>query len=160
MCPVRRVDDDRAGPGALGILVPPGRRTFLILRPRSLSWDLLVLRTTWEMGTGGVRPAFREMGRDEATEASQKLIVALEQGSTGGGRIETVRTSDGTGCWLRVTLGAFSLLACPRCPGQPYQPLVLTDAEAPAALAKVRKVLCPPPEVEQEVYFNTRNFQR
>jgi hypothetical protein len=31
MCPLRRVEDDRAGPSALGILVPPGRRTFLIV---------------------------------------------------------------------------------------------------------------------------------
>ena len=40
----RRVDDDRAGPAAMGILVPPGRRTFLILRPRALAWDLILLR--------------------------------------------------------------------------------------------------------------------
>jgi hypothetical protein len=159
MCPLRRVEDNRAGSAALGILVPPGRRTFLILRPRSLSWDLLLLRTTWEVGTGIVRPAFREMSRNEATAVAQDLFRALEEWSAGGsGRIDTVRTPDGAGSWLRACLGAFSLLACPRCPGQPYQPLVLKDADAQAAKEEIAKVLCPPPGVEQEVYCNTRNF--
>ncbi len=30
----RRVEGEEAGPDALGILVPPGKRTFVILRPR------------------------------------------------------------------------------------------------------------------------------
>ena len=73
MCPLRRVEDHRAGPSALGILVPPGRRTFLILRPRALSWDLLLLRPNGAQ-------AFREMPQNEATT----LVLALYHALGGG----------------------------------------------------------------------------
>ena len=64
MCALRRVEGDRAGPDALGILVPPARRTFVILRPRALPWDLLLLRDP-------EAEAFRELGRDEAHAAAR-----------------------------------------------------------------------------------------
>ena len=54
----RRVDDERAGSAALGILVPPSRRTFVILRPRSLEWDLPLIRADG---------AFHDMSREEAS---------------------------------------------------------------------------------------------
>ena len=37
----RRVEPHQAGARALGILVPPGPKTVVILRPRGLDWDLL-----------------------------------------------------------------------------------------------------------------------
>jgi hypothetical protein len=155
MCPLRRVEDDRAGPAALGILVPPARRTFLILRPRSLSWDLVLLRAPEGR-------AFREMGHPEAQAAARALGSALEAWAGGGdGRIEEIANPEGEGFRLRVRAGAFVLLACARRPGQPYQPQDFPDAAAArAAAAALASVLCPPPGIEQEYYFNTRHFGR
>jgi hypothetical protein len=153
MCAFRRVEDERAGPAALGILVPPGRRTFVILRPRALAWDLLLLREA--DGT-----VFRDLSHDEAAMEAQRLYRGLEAWSAGGpGAVETV-PAEGGGLWLRVRVAAFTLLACPRTPGQPYRPLVLTDAEALAAARGLAEVLCPPAGVEQELYFNGRHFTR
>src|SRR4051794_38728939 len=99
MCPLRRVDDDRAGPAALGILVPPGRRTFLILRPRALSWDLLLVR-------GAEGPAFLDMSRDEAAAAGQGVYRALREWAAGGpGAVEVVPAPEGRGAWLRARVG-------------------------------------------------------
>jgi hypothetical protein len=64
MSPLRRVFGERSGPTALGILVPPGRRTVLILRPRALAWDLLLTHP-------GPAAPFRELGRDEAEAAAE-----------------------------------------------------------------------------------------
>jgi hypothetical protein len=156
MCALRRVADDQAGPAALGILVPTGRRTFLILRPRSLSWDLLLLRAP-----GGT--AFREMGREEATAAAHAFAQALERWSLGsaGGAVETVPAPEGQGFLLRAGVEGFHLLACSRRPGQAYQPAVFADADsARAAADQLASVLCPPAGVEQELYCNTRNFAR
>src|SRR3954451_16115019 len=95
----RRVDDDRAVPAALGILVPPGRRTILILRPRALAWDLILVRAA----TAG---AFRERGRDEANVAAHDLHQALEEWAAGGpGLVEAVRAPEGKGFWLRAGVG-------------------------------------------------------
>jgi hypothetical protein len=153
MCPLRRVEDHRAGPSALGILVPPGRRTFLILRPRSLAWDLLLLRPN-------SANAFRELPRDEADRLAQEMYQALKHWSEGAsGHVEEVASPDGRGFWVRVRVGTFALLVCGRQPGQPYQPLAFPDAEtALTAAGQVRAVLRPPQHIEQEVYLNTRHF--
>jgi hypothetical protein len=50
-----RVDAQRAGPAALGILVPPGDKTLVVLRPRGLEWDLLP--ALW-MGDAIAAPVF------------------------------------------------------------------------------------------------------
>ena len=153
MCPLRRVEDQRAGPSALGILVPPGRRTFLIVRPRSLPWDLLLLRSDSPN-------AFRELHRDEAHSLAEELFHALGNWSNGAaGHIEEVASPDGCGFWLRVGVGPFAFLACGRTPGQPYRPLLFPDGDsALAAAGQLRKILRPPRDVEQEVYFNTQHF--
>jgi hypothetical protein len=150
---LRRVTDRRAGPAALGILVPPGPRTFLILRPRSLAWDLVLV---------GADGAFREMGRDEAEAAAAHLGRALDEWAAGGpGAVEAVAAPDGRGCWLRVGVGPVTLVACPRDPGRPYRPAVFADpAAARAAAGQLAAVLCPPAGVAQELYFNTRHFGR
>ena len=73
MSPLRRVEAGRAGPGALGILVPPGRPTVLILRPRALPWDLLLVRA----GEGGeAGTPFLHLERQEAEAAAEGLIQA------------------------------------------------------------------------------------
>jgi hypothetical protein len=149
---LRRVTDRRAGPAALGILVPPGRRTFLILRPRALAWDLVAV---------GGDGAFRELARAEADEAARGLGRALDEWAAGGpGAVEAV-AAPGGGRWLCARVGAFALLACPREPGRPYRPAVFADADsARAAAAQLAAVLCPPAGVAQEMYFNTRHFGR
>lgn len=151
MCPLRRVDDEQAGPAAVGLLVPPSRRTFVILRPRALEWDLLLVR-------GPDSEAFLEMSLDEAHAAAQMLFRALrEWGGGGAGHIDVVEPE-----WqLRASVGSFCLLACRREPGQPYRPQTFADAAAAqAAAAELARILCPPPEIEQEIYFNTRHFSR
>src|SRR5690242_12997246 len=107
MCALRRVADDQAGPAALGILIPPGRRTFLILRPRSLCWDLLLVRAPGAT-------SFREMGREEANAAAHSLVRALEEWSlgSGGGTVEPVSAPDGRGFLVRAGVEEFHLLAC------------------------------------------------
>jgi hypothetical protein len=155
MSAFRRVEGALAGPAALGILVPPGRRTVLILRPRALAWDLLLVRA-------GEGSAFREMGLDEAHAAAQGLHRALEAWAAGGpGRVEPVALPEDQGFWVRAGVGRFTLLACPRLPGQPYRPLVLADAvSAQAAAGDLAAVLCPPAGADQELYFNARHFSR
>ena len=155
MSAFRRVEGREAGPAALGVLAPPGRRTFLILRPRALPWDLVLLQPA----NGSV---FCEMDRDEATAAAGALVRALEEWAAGGpGRVETAAAPQGPGLWLRVHAGPFSLLLCPRAPGQPYQALRFADGDAArAAAADLAPVLQPPSGAQQEVYFNTRHFGR
>ena len=156
MSPFRRVEGRDAGPAALGVLAPPGRRTFLILRP----------------ACAAVGPAcccgqthgslFHEMDREEATAAAGQLVRALEEWAAGGpGRVETAAAPQGQGVWLRVHAGPFSLLLCPRAPGRPYEAQRFADDDAArAAAADLAPILHPPPGGRQELYFNTRHFSR
>jgi hypothetical protein len=149
----RRVDDANAGPTALGILIPPSRRTFVILRPRSLSFDLLVLRQA--DGT-----QFREMSHDEAQAAAHHLYRALHEGAGGGIGVEAVTDLNHSGSWLRLQVGSLFLIACCRSPGKAYVPLFFADADTVRdAIARLTAVLCPRAGAEQELYFNTRHFQ-
>lgn len=154
MCPLRRVEDHRAGPSALGILVPPAQRTFVIVRPRSLPWDLLLLRPS-------TMDTFRELPRAEADRLAHELFQALRHWSEGAsGHIEEVASPDGRGFWVRVRVASFALLACARQPGQPYRPLVFADVEtALSAAGQLRDILRPSANIEQEVYLNTLHFQ-
>jgi len=147
----RRVESEQAGPAALGILVPPGRRTFVILRPRSLPWDLVLCRTLQP-------PTFRDLAHDEASACAQALYRGLRDWAAGteAGSLEAAE-ADGR-FLVRLALGPYTLLACPRRPGQPYAPLSGTEEEAWTAAAALRAVLHP--QAEQELYFNLRFFGR
>jgi hypothetical protein len=158
MSTLRLVADDRAGPAAVGILVPPSRRTFLIVRPRPLPFDLLVLADA--RGT-----AFREFDHEQARRAAESLFDALGDWSGGGaGRVEETAAPGGAtngSRQLRVHVGPFHLLACDRRPGQPYVPFLFANAaSAGAAADRLMALLRPPAGTEQEFYFNTRSFQR
>jgi hypothetical protein len=156
MSPFRHVEGEAAGPAALGILVPPGRRTLVIVRPRALEWDLIPLDPGDE-GESGER--FWEMGREFAPRLAREIAAALEEGTSG--RVEPVASPDGGGYQLRAGVGRFVLLACHRRAGQAYEPLrFATVAEACAAAEQVAAVLCPAAEAGQELYFNTRYFAR
>ena len=134
----RRVEAEQAGPSALGTLVPPGKRTFLILRPRALPWDAVLCR-------GAEDSTFVQMSHDEASAAAQGLYRALKNRD----EVRFPPRDD-----LLILVGPFALAVCERRPGQPYAPL----ADDPSALERLRAVLCP--AGEQEVYFNVRHFER
>ena len=155
MCPLRRVEDERAGPGALGVLIPPGQRTFLILRPRALPWDLLLARAAEDA-------SFRVMSHEEASITARQVAGALTAWSLGAaGRIEEVAAAGGVGWWLRVCVGRYALVVCRRQPGQAYQVCMFADRDAARSAAdQLAPVLCPPPDAEQEIYYNTRHFGR
>jgi hypothetical protein len=156
MCPLRLVDDADAGPDAVGILVPPGRRTVVILRPRALIWDLLLT----EEGLPRAESPFREVTQTEASAAARGIYGALTEWFSGGpGGMEVQSSPAAAGYWVRARAGPFSLLACLRVPGQPYRPLQFKSTiDAREAAAALATVLFPNADREQEVYFNTRNF--
>jgi hypothetical protein len=164
--PLRRVSDEQAGPDALGILLPPGTRTVLIVRPRALRWDLLLVQ-------GVASTTFRELTRHEAAATAQAFYAALEEWNRGKGpgHIGAVASScagGGAGAGAGAAggflvwadIGDFALVACERVPGQPYRPAVFAAEEAQRAVALLGVVLRPTAPAQQEVYFNTRHFVR
>lgn len=154
MSAFRRVDGEQAGADALGILIPPGRRTVVVLRPRALDWDLLPVRRTSDGQPG---TSFLEVGHAEAATVADQLGRALEAGRADG--VAAALTGDGF--LVRARVGDYPLLLCARLPGQPYEPLVFPTSEAAEAAAEeVSAVLQPTSERTQELYFNTRHFLR
>jgi hypothetical protein len=159
MPPFRRVDASRAGPSALGILVPPGRPTVVILRPRALSWDLLALRPG--EGPGGLI-AFCHFDRNEAAGVARQVQLALARAACEGATVvETVAGPVHGAHRLCVRAGGYVWLACPRLAGQSYRPVdFATPQEARDAALHLAKVVCPGADAEQEYYFNTQNFSQ
>jgi hypothetical protein len=157
MPPFRRVEARQAGPLALGILIPPGQRTFIILRPRALPWDLLPLPPTYTAGTG---PNFVNFGRDEAALRARRIAAALEQPmQDNAGPVEVDINPWGEGHLLRLLRDELYWIVCPRRPGQPYQPLVFSAAdEAAEAARQLARFVCPAADAGQEYYFNTQHF--
>jgi hypothetical protein len=155
--PFCRVEPERAGPGALGILVPPGPKALVILRPRALAWDLLPAR--WE-GDPAAPPVFCTFERDEAAHVARRLLHLLE------GHLERaispVHTVGDSQCcrfqmWVRTE--ELVWIACRRTPGKAYQPVLFdTQEEARSAAELVEAVVWPSPGVEQEYYINTQKF--
>jgi hypothetical protein len=156
MSPFRRVSGAEAGPSALGVLVPPGRRTTVILRPRSLDYDLLPLRPAPVHGSS---VTFLEVSRMESENVARRVHQALESWvGDGVGRVEAVALTTGA-WWVRAEVGPFTFLACRRSPGQSYQPAEFAAVEEARELALgLAAVLCPAESGSQEIYFNTRNF--
>jgi hypothetical protein len=153
MSPFRRVEGGQAGPNALGILLPPGRRTVVVVRPRGLDWDLLPLNPNENGG-----PRFWEAARIEAQDVAQRLYRALEASASDddGVRVDAIAASNGYE--VRVAVGSFVLLVCGRIPGRPYEPHLFANvSEALTAVDQIRACLNPAAAV-QEVYLNTRNF--
>ncbi len=155
----RQVNPAQAGPTALGILLPPGRKTLVLLRPRSLEWDLVPLRPD-EMEPG--EPPFWEVEREGGTHLASELHGALEEWSRGGlGRVEPMPAPGGKGYQVRAGVGRFVLVACHRIPGAPYKPAIFASvSQALNAAERVAAVLCPSAGSDQEIYFNTDNFQK
>jgi len=154
----RRVDADRAGPRALGILVPQGEQTLVIVRPRPLAWDLLPAR--WN-GDSGTAPAFCRFTREEAAAAARRLHHFLETCvSDGGNPIETFGDVQGRRfqVWLRGD--EYFWILCRRAPGQAYQPIVFaSQEEASQAALQLVAFLWPDRDANQELYFNTQRVE-
>ena len=159
MSPFQQVDASQAGRSALGILMPPGARTLVILRPRSLDWDLVIVRPD---GEPDHRTLFWEMTRDEGATLVAELRVNLEEWAQGGlGRVEPVPAPGGKGYHVRIGVGRFVLITCGRFPGVPYKPAVFDSvSQALTAAERIAAVLCPTANAHQEIYFNTDNFRK
>jgi hypothetical protein len=170
---LRRVPGNQAGPDAVGILLPPGGRTVLIVRPRVLPWDLLLVQ-----GIAGI--AFRELSPTEAPGVAEAFFRALDDWNQGGpGHVgaaatslprvgeraregsDTQRATAPGGYLVWADVGDFALVACERLPGQPYMPRTfLIEEEARQAATQIGMALCPAGPVQRDVYFNTRHFAR
>lgn len=152
----RRVLGERAGPTAVGVLVPPGKRTLVVVRPRALPWDL-VLTQPGEAGQPG--SGFREMSRPQAAQAAHQLSQALIQWAEHGERAaETTAVADGF--WVSVNLGGLILVACRRAPGEAYRPAVFMEAEAVDVATQITITLRPPKDANHDLYTNTNHFTK
>ena len=155
----RRVDARQAGPDALGILVPPGRQTLVILRPRSVPLDLLPLR----LGQEHMQPAaFCALGRDEAAVLARHAQDALARGA---GRepnpVEVVCSAPQQRYGVCVRIAEHLWIACQRASGEAYEPAFWPSIEEAAAIvARLTPLVWPPAEAGQEYYFNTQAFTR
>ncbi len=152
-----KVDAKQANSNALGILVPHGAKTLVIVRPRALAWDLLPAR--WD-GNGTHAPEFCLFTRDEAAGAARRLLHALEEAVQCGANPVQTFGDTANKClqvWLRT--GEFVWIVCRRTPGEAYQPMVFaTFEEATQEADKLAAIVWPSAETRQEYYFNTQNF--
>ena len=157
MAAFRRVDASRAGPTALGILVPVGTRTLVILRPRGLEWDLLPAR--WN-GDPSCPPEICGVTRDEAAQVARRLAESLEKAAET--RDDPLQmASDAAGRQFQIWLRAVDLVwvPCARQAGQAYSPLIFaTQAEATAAGEALTPYVYPSRDADREYYFNTQKF--
>lgn len=153
--PLVRVDVRQAGSDAVGILVPPGARTIVVVRPRLLAWDLLAVR--WD-GDAGSAPAFASFDRDAAARTARDLGKFLEAADASGVRpVETLGRDGAYQVWIRAD--ALCWLACERLAKGGYRPALFADlASAQAAGEQLASRLLPGPGRTQTYYFNTQNF--
>lgn len=155
----RRVEDRQAGPRALGILVPPGMRTVVILRPRGLDFDLLPARIDPDQNN---RLRFCDFDREGAAHVARQVQLTLEYAAgIQDGLLGAVDHPAGAGYVVGFDAVGFSWVACRRVPYQPYQPAVFgTIEEARRLVEELNPYLCPEPDSNQEYYFNTQHFSR
>lgn len=152
-----RVEAQHAGPGALGILVPHGAKTLVIVRPRALEWDLLPAR--WD-GDIAHAPQLCALERDEAAGAARRLLHALEAAAANAiNPLQTCGDAAGTSFQIWLRTDEFVWIACRRTPGQAYQPAIFAALDdARHAAEAIAAVVWPAADVTQEYYFNTQNF--
>ena len=153
----QRIDPKHAGPTALGILVPQGTRTLVVVRPRALAWDLLPAH--WD-GDAAHPPRFCAFTRDEAAGVARRLIDALESAVADGvNPVQTFGDADGTTVQVWVRAAGLVWIACARTPGQAYQPIIFSSREDAVREAEsIASVLWPAENVTQEIYINTQRF--
>lgn len=153
----RRVEVRQAGRTALGVLIPPGASTLVIVRPRALDWDLLPAHWNGDMHSP---PRFCSFTRDEAAAAARRLHHFLEDAVARGSSPILVCESPGGAqfqVWLRTDEHVWIL--CARTPGHAYTPLVFSSCTAAQqAGERVEAFLWPARDANQEIYFNTQLF--
>ena len=146
-----QVDGRKAGPNALGILIPPLDPTILVLRPRALSWDCVLLE-----GVSGM--TFRHFSMKNAQEMASHF---LESFMTKPCHVEVLGGPQGEGFFIWIDVEDWSLMACARRPGQPYQPQSFEDrAEANVVRDQLHQLLCSCESTPQEIYLNLQHFSR
>lgn len=152
--PLKRVDARSASVCALGILVPPGTRTFVVLRPRSQAWDFLPVR--WS-GRAGDAPEFASFDRDSAALVARQIAKTLEdRDRAGDSPLETLGHEPAYQVWIRDV--ELCWLLCERA-GQAYRPLSFaTLAEARVAAEAMSPFVHPGANRVQDYYFNTQHF--
>ncbi len=143
--PFRKVEARFAGPTALGILVPMGTKTLVVVRPRSLPWDFIP--SIWDADS----PAFPVFRREEAAVAARRFQQSLEASAASGqSPVETTCDSAETCFQIRLRAAEFVWLACRRAPGAAFQPIVFSNRhEAEEAATRIEAVMFPPAEVVQ-----------
>lgn len=153
----RRVEPQHAGPHALGILVPPGARTLVILRPRSLGWDLLPARWT---GDPAIAPTFCDFTRDSAAAVARHVLQALESAAaTRQNPVETLGDAQGQTFQLWIRAADCFWIPCRRSERHSYEPLLFArQEEASQAAEALARIVWPAADAEQEYYFNTQKF--
>src|SRR5947209_10470669 len=151
----RRVDARNASATAVGILVPPGASTVVVLRPRGLEWDLLPAH--WN-GDAGAAPRFCQFNRDEAALVARGFPQCLEEALLAGKNpVETFGNPLGREFQVWVRGGNYVWILCRRLPGRPYAPLVFAcHEEAESAGRRLDPFFHPGPDANQEYYFNTQ----
>ena len=159
MAAFRRVEPQHAGARALGILVPPGTRTLVILRPRSLDWDLLAAR--WQ-GDPTAPPVLCDFERDEAAQVARRLPQALADAvARGVNPVETLGAPSGRAFQVWVRAAELYWIPCGRTTGQAYHPLVFSSQEQARTVGEMlAQILWPAADADQEYYFNTQKFAR
>lgn len=152
--PLKRVDARSASGSALGILVPPGARTFVVLRPRNQPWDFLAVR--WS-GRPSDAPEFASFDRDAAAIAARQVVKTLEDHDLAGDSpLETLGHEPAFQVWIRDVELCWML--CERGKNA-YRPLVFsTLAEARAAAERMAPFVHPGANRVQDYYFNTQHF--
>ena len=153
----RKVEPQIAGPSALGILVPPGMKTVVILRPRGLDWDLLPAR--WS-GDADSAPVFCQFGRDEAAQVARRIPGVLEEAVLAGRNpFESFGKSLHRDFQIWVRVADFVWIPCRRQLDNSYSPLIFaTKEEAENAARLLTPFLHPAADAGQEYYFNTQRF--
>ena len=153
----RRVEAKLAGPNAMGVLVPHGERTLVVIRPRSLPWDLLPAR--WS-GDPAVAPQFCTFTRNEAPAVAKRFMADLQAALVSNiNPMQTFGIAQAGQLQIWVRTNDLVWIACERTPGSAYEPAIflnLRDAEA--AAEKIGRFVFPPTGEVQEYYFNTQSF--
>ena len=148
----QRVDLKHANATALGILVPQGAKTLVIVRPRALTFDMLPAR--WD-GERGHAPQFCAFTRDEAAQVARRLIAALE--AANANPVQTFGDGDCFQVWLRTAEHVW--IVCRRAPREAYQPILFaTHAEAVCEAEKLSAYVWPAADASQQYYVNTQRL--
>ncbi|MSU78053.1 MAG: hypothetical protein EXS16_08150 [Gemmataceae bacterium] len=153
----RRVEARFAGPTAIGVLVPQGERTLVVVRPRALRWDLLPAR--WD-GDAAAHPHFCTFSRDEAAAVARRFIADLNSASLSGeDPVQTFGNAEIGELQIWVRTNDLVWIVCERTPGRPYEPAIFaTLAAALNTAQELGPFVHPRMGDVQDYYFNTQSF--